>query len=159
MRTHWSSTACLFAAVSTALVGCASRLTVIPPEQAPTATADGIRVTVTGIHRTEHTVQVTLAIDNRSGQSVVVPRHYRDMTGIVLNDGAIQVSGLRTTTKRTVSPNRYTVLDGERAELEVEFADPALAANGSLQLHVQAARTDHPISLTVPIPASLPASL
>jgi len=90
---------------------------------------------------------------------VVVPRHYRDMTGLVLNDGTIQVSGLRTTAKRTVSPNRYTVLDGERAELEVEFADPALAATGSLQLHVQAARADHPISLTVPIPASLSAPL
>lgn len=158
MKPRWTSTACLFAAVSTALVGCGSRLTSIPPEQAPTATADGISVTVTGINRTAHAVQVSLAIDNRSGQSVVVPRHYRDMTGIVLNDGAIQVSGLRTTAKRTVSPNRYTVLDGERAELEVEFTDPALAATGPLQLHVQAAQADHPISLTVPIPASLPVS-
>lgn len=159
MKHHWSSTACLFAAVSTALVGCGSRLTSIPPERAPTATADGISVTVTGIHRTEHAVQVALTIDNRSGQSVVVPRHYRDMTGIVLNDGAMQVSGQRTTSRRTVSPNRYTVLDGERAELEVEFVDPALATNGALQLHVQAVRADHPISLTVPIPASLPVSL
>lgn len=158
MKHHWTSAACLLAAVSTALAGCGSRLASIPPEQAPTATADGIRVTVIGIYRTEHAVQVALVIDNRSGQSVVVPRHYRDMTGIVLNDGTIQVSGQRSTAKRTVSPNRYTVLDGERAELEVEFADPALAASGALQLHVQAARADHPISLTVPIPASLPVS-
>jgi hypothetical protein len=134
-------------------------MTAIPPEHAPTATAEGVSVTVIGIHRTEHAVQIALAIDNRSGQSVVVPRHYRDMTGIVLNDGAIQVSGQRTTAKRTVSPNRYTVLDGERAELEVEFSDPALAAGTALQLHVQAARSDRPISLTVPIPASQPAAL
>jgi hypothetical protein len=58
-----------------------------------------------------------------------------------------------------VSPNRYTVLAGERAELELKFADPALAATGALQLHIQAARADHPISLTVPIPASLPPAL
>lgn len=158
MNRSWTSTACLFAALSTALVGCGGRLASIPPEQAPTATADGVSVTITGIHRSEHAVQVTLAIDNRSGQSVVVPRHYRDMTGIVLNDGAIQVSGQRRTAQRTVSPNRYTVLDGERAELEVVFADPALVASGALQLHIQAARADHPFSLTVPIPASLFAS-
>lgn len=153
---RWTSHAILFAAMSTALIGCGSRTTALPPESAPTATADGVRVTVTGITRAEHTVVVALAIDNRSGTSVVVPRHYRDMSGIVLNDGAIQISGQRTSAKRTVSPNRYTVLDGERAELEVEFTDPALVASGALQLHVQAARADHPISLTVPIPASLP---
>lgn len=155
MISRWKHAALLAsAALTTALGGCASRLAPFPTGQAPTATLEEVSVTVTAIHRTEHAVELAIRIDNRSGQSIVVPRHYRDMSGILLTDGTVQVTGQRRTSKRTISPNRYTILTGEQAELELEFADPALAASGALHLMLQAARGDHPLSLTLPIPAA-----
>ena len=133
--------------------GAVGRVTSFPAESAPAATASQTLVRITEAVRRPGELELALTIANPTADPVVFARNYGEFTAATVAHGNNRVAGERIPKKsKTIPPDQYTVLAGEKAILRLVFRAADLDRADDLMLHVVGSTLGSNQSWTIAIP-------